>query len=79
MMDSACAARRCHRVGEGFHFLRAAGDSEGELKVGTLPGLFNCGDIGEDETSQSSPITKASLKERIKRMKRCGWLDPREE
>jgi len=37
------------------------------------------GDIGEDETSQSSPITEASLKERIKRMKQCGWTDPRKQ
>ena len=59
MMDSACAARRCHRVGEGFHFLRAAGDSEGELKVGTLPGLFNCGDIGED--AEASAKTEPTL------------------
>ena len=58
-MDSACAARRCHRVGEGFHFLRAAGDSEGELKVGTLPGLFNCGDIGED--AEASANTEPAL------------------
>ena len=39
--------------------MRAAGDSEGELKVGTLPGLFNCGDIGED--AEASAKTEPTL------------------